>query len=94
MLPALHPLHDPHICAECIAEQRPENPCKHGLRVGERLMRGASGLEVAEVLHDLSESLLVGELREGGGAERMVQSLEAPSLVLRPPRRVGRLLLH
>ena len=48
-------------------------------------MRGAIGLEVAEVLHDLVQHRLVVDLREGAGAERVVQGLEAPLLVLRPP---------
>ena len=54
-------------------------------RVGEGGMRSALGLEVAEIVHDLGQHRLVVDKRAVVGAEGVVQELEAPLLVLRPP---------
>ena len=54
VLPALYPLHDPGMRTEVVPEEGAEDPCQHGLRVGEGGMRSALGLDVAEVVHDLS----------------------------------------
>ena len=58
--------------AEVLPEEGAEDPCKHGLHVGEGGMRSAIGHEVAEIVHDLGQHRLVVDKRAVVGAEGVV----------------------